>query len=297
MKREIILKNVAGTPAGGTAGTVVAILDPGFRYYEVALDGVAGAAQTANTGFLDSRLYVGDKVQQLLSLDQREQFNKLLGGAPHGVQNDVAGGRFNLPFLFWEPYRKQYMATERYALDIPVGLAAKIEVDVLAAATAPNAKFRAIVEDLDDIPEANRNLADGMPVFAKWFRKTGIAVSGNGIDINDLVRKDRYGLIHITNPTGTTISNVQVTTDKGLIFDMSKVSNDALLVRCGMFPTLAALTGGTALTGFTICPEFSDNPLDVWNVANSKKFEIHVDFAGAGNGSVSVYTQRYGTPE
>lgn len=311
MKKLIEILDVSGQASAAATGTVIFTLPAGYRYYKLSIVGTiapSGTPATMTAGLGDARLKIGGRVQRLADVVEHDSANALnnppsgtwgtAAAVPYSVFNNAVttnAPNFTLPYFFAEPWREQYAAKDRFALDVlPMDGPVTLEVDFKSVTAAPFVSLRAEVEDISNIaPQFRNRSANGaLPTLVKHFRTTRTA-AGTSLDITDLPRQDVYQLIRLYDPTGTYISAVQVEVDGQIIFKRTKNENDGDLRASGLNPL--AISSGAGI--FDIVPDAQDNPMDGWNMGGAGKFTLRITFAGSATGVVKLITHRFGLPE
>lgn len=270
--------DISGTPNAGSAGTAIISVPGGFRVHDVKLELTSGAGLQIADGFQDVTVLRNGRQQRAHTVTVLDEVNSFFN-ARFGAKNDTPGGTGILPIFFSEWFRKSYGAAEFASWDIAARETLQIKVGVLAAATAPNVKAWGLVEAEGSI--ANFNPAREI---TKQFTNS-FPVQGSVVDINNIARQDRLGLLRLSDPTGATITEVAIKRDGEEIFKRTKTRNDAELAFFEMNPVVGH---------FDIVPDITDLPLDLWNLNGVGKFEVHVTLSGAGSGNIDVITQTVG---
>lgn len=278
MKKRIEVLDITGTPAAGNAGNALIDLPTGVRIHDLKLVLVSGAAQQIAAGFNEIKVLRNGKPQRVHTLAQLDALNALRGQR-FAIKNDVIGGPAVVPIYFSEWDRKQYAASEVQSWDIGENESLQIEVGVLAAATAPNIKCIAVIED--DVQLSARPIT-------KWFRNQHAMGGSDTFEITKLARKDRYQLISFYDPTGATIDKLTISRDGVEIFKRTKVQNDAELIEHDLVPVAGR---------FDVVCDISDSPADLWDMNGVKKLEVLGELSGGGTGQIVVISQREGAPE
>ena len=294
-KSFVKLTAISNPPVAGQTPEITLQLPENRRIHVVEFEGKSGAAQQMAAGFSDILLRLGGNDQRTHDVTQLSTLNGAYGAA-FSVDNDVNGGKFNLPMFFSQPWRKQYAAEERFALDIQTGVNAQIVVKQLAAATAPTAEFWAVVEDLDTIPadrdaQGNflfRNLdKQGRPVFLRCFRRS----IPFAVNVEDHVGHDapeRYERLVFFDPSGGgTIDALRITKNGKEVYNLTKARNDVLMKRYGL----------TAVAGrLDVVADITDNPLDAWIWSRTDQVKFEFTFGAGAAGNVVILTERTGSP-
>lgn len=311
MIRRIELIDVSGRPAAGQAGQTTFNIKPGrgLRIYANTIKAVAGAAQRAADGFGDILLNLGGNTQRTHSITEMDELARH-AGERYGMQNDVPGGTAYAKVRFAQFDRENYGIKKSFALDIPPGYGdndLQILINSLAAATAPTLALRAMVQDLDLIPQDQWNvvrdingkpiLRDGrmVPTLVKVIRKPR-AVAGTAEEFNDIPLKDVLQGLYLYDPAvagqpaNTRISAVQVTIDGEIKFKRTREENEIELDDMGMSPQPGI---------FAVIPDITDDPRDSWFLGNKKTCDIHIDFEAAvtAGSQMKVLIERQGAPE
>lgn len=291
MKKPLEITTVSGAPVAGQEGPITYTLADGKRYYDLMIKSVAGAGQRMADVIGDITLLLGNKPNFLLNGQELDELNGLYNPVAHGVQNDIPGAQSILHLLFAQWYRKQYGAQEAYALDVPLGLDVQLQIKIKTGALAPTLALRGEVEELSSIVPERYNFASGttIPQLVKVFRRN-VLINSASLDFNDFRRKDRIQLIRFYNPTGASITDIQIIKDGELIYKRTKAENDADLIKHDMNP---------AADIFDFVPDKTDNPADWLNLNGSGQFDIRIntDVAPSANATVKVISQAWGLPE
>lgn len=287
MKEQVRFVDLNPAPQTSAAGTSVLTL-PGGRIHGIEIYG-RGALEKMADSFGDIRLLIGGNQQRVSTLAQLSDALSLYGDN-YRVQNNLKGATWGLLYPFSEPWRDEYLAKERFALDNPTdnnGVPLKdvqLEIDYKDTANAKTLSFRAIVEPLAEVTDKQAHNA-----LVKHFRKP-YAINADQVFINDLPRKDIYQLIELYDPSGGEypISEVKVKVDGKYRFWRTKAEQDRDLARWGM-------KGREGV--FSIVPDLTDSTADGWDLRNVREFIIEVYASGACTGNVNVITHRFGLPE
>ncbi len=287
MKEQIRFIDLNPAPQTGAAGTSVLTM-PGGRIHGVEIYGT-GAAEKMAESFGDLRLMIGGNQNRVGTLTQISDALSLYG-AQYRVQNNLKGKQWSLLIPFSEPWRDEYLAKERFALDNPTdsnGVPLKdmqLEIDYKDTANAKSLSFRALVEPLTEVTDKQAHNA-----LTKWFRKP-YGINADSLFINDLPRKDFYQLIDLYDPSGAegSITEVKVKIDGKYRFHRTKTEQDRDLFRWGMTPREGV---------FSIVPDITDSTIDAWDMRNVREFLIEITTSAACTGNVNVITHRFGLPE
>jgi hypothetical protein len=285
MKEQIRFVDVNPQPQTSAAGVSVLTL-PGGRIHGIEIYG-QGALEKMAESFGDLRLLIGGNQQRVATLTQISDALSLYG-AQFAVQNNLKGKQWRLFLPFSEPWRDEYLAKERFALDNPTdgnGVPLRdmqIEIDYKDTANAKSLAFRALVEPLNEVTDKTVHNA-----LTKYFRKP-YGITSDEIHILDLPRRGVYQLIELYDPTGAAISEVKVKIDGKYRFHRTKTEQDQDLKRWGMSPREGV---------FSIVPDITDSTADGWNMQNVREFIIEVTCDGAATGNITCIYHVFGLPE
>ena len=309
--RRIYLKDVSGAPVANQSGDTTLQIKPGngLRIYTVeAVCAVTGVKVAS--GFSEFALHIGGKVQRTHTVTELDEIAQHYGQRL-GVTNDVDGGPCFVPMRFAQWDREQYAAKKSFALDIPPGYGdndVQLLLKFLSLATPGTVSFRALVQDLDEIPMQDWNvlrdakdqpITDGnglyIPTLVKVIRKPR-GVAGNSEEFNDITLRDVLQGLYLYDPAvagaapNTKISKVTITIDGKVWFERTRAENEVELDRFGITPVPGI---------FAVIPDITDDVRDAWILAGRRSCDIHIDFEAAVTaGSVmKVLIERLGTPE
>lgn len=309
--RRIQINDISGAPTANQAGQTTLQIKPGngLRIHAIeAVCSVTGAKVA--TGFGDVLLNIGGKTQRTHSVTELDEIAQHYG-ARLGIQNDVDGGPAYVPMRFSQWDRDQYLAKKSFALDIPPGYGdndVQAVLNYLSLATAPTVNFRAVVQDLAEVPQEQWNiLRDGngkpvtdgngllIPTLLKVIRKPR-AVAGTVEYFNDITLRDVLQGLYLYDPAvagaapNTQISEVEITIDGKIWFKRTRQENEIELDRFGCIPQPGI---------FAVIPDITDDVKDSWILAGRRECNIKVSFRDAvtAGSTMKVLIERLGIPE
>lgn len=283
--------NRIDTQPGVAGGTVVARIQAGKRgkrLHAVELALTAPGVLLPSAYFGDVRVIVDDKVRRTFTLAQLDDMMSFRDPALGVIDLATAGGTARGLIQFSEFDRKQYIASERFALDLLPDTEARIEMDYIANAAAGSIALDECYEDLDRVladgkdaglPNDGRNLG-----VMEWVR-TPVNYNGTEYVINNLVNTGALYQISLYNPGAEPISQVQIDTDlDGIIHKRTKAGNDVELSRNRLFPSPGR---------FDFVPDQSDNPRHSLPWYQYGRFDVKVQTVNAANVAIQTIVQKY----
>lgn len=292
-KRWNILTGVINPPSNNQTNRSAIRLPSGVRIH--ALEWWAGltAGNNVNASFDAIALRIGNLQREVNVLEHDDILS--LDGPQCGIDGDnILGNLAAIPFPFSQSYRDTASGRENFALDLPSGVVAYAELQYRSLAAAPSLTVKALVEPLEFIAPEDRNLdSRGLPLIEKWYRTAPVA-GGLSNDFDDVVpalkpgveSKGRVQSIHLYDPTGATISSVDIRIDGENVFEtVTKREADLWLSRNSMFPVAGR---------FDIVPDIFNKNSDAWDMSRAKSLKLKVNYSAAASGTVPIITKVFG---
>jgi|SRR5579883_164801 len=231
MRSAVVLPNFNGVAPGQTASVSIPV--GGVTYHKIALVyncTNAGNGNQANTEahLTEIRVLLNGKIQRRFSAKDLDSINAFYGRG--FIANGTAG---QLDIFFSEPWRRTVQSEDVLAWGTADVGTFQIQVDIAAAATGPSLSATAEVEYI--------SRPNG--VIAKW-RKFNQVVSATGHNINNNLPKiagEAYQAIHCVPTASTDITDVTVTVDNVIRFQLTEATANNLYTHYGNLTPQTAL--------------------------------------------------------
>jgi hypothetical protein len=228
-RRKVPITNIQGVAAGQVA---TIDLPTDRRYHEIALyyteSGAAVTVANMKTAITSIRISLNSRVQREYSAAELFAINAVNG-------DQYAAAPSFIPIYFSEPWRRSAGGEDllAWALEGQGIDSFQIEVTIAAGRVSPALSGRAII---DNARAPDGSMIPLAPIVTT--RRRSVDVSATGVrTLIDMPRNlGAYERLHCFEDTAGDISNVRVTVDQMIAFDLGDDLNDDLLDAAGFVP-------------------------------------------------------------
>lgn len=236
VKRFLPLPSFSTITKGNTA---VCNIPVGPRYHYIALSGDSLASTQATSHITEVRLKVNGKVQRCATYAELQGLNAL-NGAQYGIQDNSAGGVFELPIFLAEPWRKSNVTQDALAWATGNVDSFQLEVDLNGTNQLDALRAVALIDN-SIVTQDGKEVQQPMGAIVKWQR-TVIPAPATVVDINfgAINNRDNYQSIRFSDPSSY-ITSFKVIVDGFTVRESTKKENDAVLTAYGMTPSATSL--------------------------------------------------------
>lgn len=226
-----------------SAHTITLDVPIGPRWHVIWLKAIAGTGKVMTDLIGEIRVKLNNKVQRVMTADELNKLNLLMGTEYVAINNQSATLAFELPIFFGEPWRKSIAAQQGTAWSTGGGSVSSFQIEIDIKAYASTAGVTTITakgeyEESFYLPSGKEIAASDVPIgfITKWYN-TQIPSPGGGTAFGDFMGLPKNEPIQqISFVDYTNFVAYEIRLNNAIFREDTKLGNEARLKRWGMLP-------------------------------------------------------------